>query len=171
MSSQHFSDEAVAAFADGVLTGHARERATKHAAVCSECADAVAVQREAVLALRSAAAPALPSGLLDRLKSLPDTTPVSGVPATLGPDGSPMFAAFGTLTSAALDPPQPRSRRGMPFALAATAVVALGAVAVGSAAASGTHRQPPAGTGVAPAGVTGGSGFVEPVRLTRIGLR
>jgi anti-sigma factor RsiW len=183
MSSQHLSDEAVAAFADGVLTGHARERATKHTATCAECAEAVAIQREAVLALRSAAAPALPSGLLDRLKSLPDTTPISGVPAMLGPDGSPVFAAFGTLGSAAAlipqQPPQPqrpdehhRSRRTVPFALAAT-VVAAGAVALGTAAGASAHHPTPAGNEVAPAGVTGGSGvtFVDPVRVSRVGPR
>ncbi|MDT4947566.1 MAG: hypothetical protein QOJ37_161, partial [Pseudonocardiales bacterium] len=44
MNPQHLSDEAVAAFADGVLSGHARERATRHAAACPECAHAVKVQ-------------------------------------------------------------------------------------------------------------------------------
>jgi len=38
VNSQHLSDEALAAFADGVLSGHARDRATRHAAGCPECA-------------------------------------------------------------------------------------------------------------------------------------
>ena len=37
MRPQHLSDEAVAAFADGVLSGHARERAARHLNECPEC--------------------------------------------------------------------------------------------------------------------------------------
>ncbi|MBE7188532.1 hypothetical protein [Jatrophihabitans endophyticus] len=70
MSTQHLSDEAVAAAADGVLTGHARDRATRHLAECDECAHAVRVQREAAWALRTAPAPALPSEFLDRLRTV-----------------------------------------------------------------------------------------------------
>jgi anti-sigma factor RsiW len=115
--TQHLSDEAIAAFADGVLRGAARERATRHTSACPECAHAVVVQREAVWALRAAPAPALPSSLLDRLREVPDTTPIAAptTPAALGPDGSAMFAAFGSLGAAAFVPPsapaQPLSRR------------------------------------------------------------
>lgn len=70
MSSQHLSDEAVAAAADGVLSGHARDRAMRHVASCAECAHAVKVQREAAWALRAAPPPALPFGLLDRLRTV-----------------------------------------------------------------------------------------------------
>ena len=91
MRPQHLSDEAVAACADGVLTGTARERARRHCAECPECTYAVAVQREAVWALRAAPAPALPSGLLDRLRSVPVTTPVRTLPTALGPDGTTML--------------------------------------------------------------------------------
>lgn len=98
MSTQHLSDEAVAAFADSVLRGRARERAATHIADCPECAHAVAVQREAVWALRSAPAPALPGGLLDRLREVPATTllgmgPFDVQPAALDRDGSFLFAA------------------------------------------------------------------------------
>ena len=96
MSPQHLSDEAVAAFADAVLSGAARERATRHVTGCPECGHAVAVQREAITALRAASAPSLPGGLLDRLKHLPSTTPLDLVPTAMGPDGSTMFAAFGS---------------------------------------------------------------------------
>jgi len=96
MSSQHLSDEAIAAFADAVLTGAARERATRHVNGCRECGHAVAVQREAITALRTASAPSLPGGLLDRLKHLPSTTPLDLVPTAMGPDGSTMFATFGS---------------------------------------------------------------------------
>lgn len=108
MKDQHLSDEAIAAFADGVLGGHARERARRHTDSCPECTHAVAVQREAVWALRAAPAPPLPSGLIDRLKAVPVTTPIENVPTVLAPDGSAMFAAFGTM--AAFVPPQSQSR-------------------------------------------------------------
>ena len=107
----HLSDEAVAAFADGVLSGHARERASRHVLACPECAHAVAVQREAVWALRAAQAPPLPTSLVDRLRSVPSTTPLGNAPAALAPDGSAMFAAFGSIGSAALVPPRPSAGR------------------------------------------------------------
>jgi len=102
----HLSDEAIAAFSDGVLRGAARERAAAHTRSCAECRYAVAVQREAVWALRAAPAPSLPSGLIDRLREVPDVTPISApaTPSAVGPDGSAMFAAFG---AAALVPQRP----------------------------------------------------------------
>jgi anti-sigma factor RsiW len=112
MTTQHLSDEAIAAFADGVLSGHARERASRHAGKCPECAHAVAVQREAVWALRAAPAPALPLGLMDRLRSVPATTPIQNVPVALAPDGSAMFAAFGKMSAAALVPQTPLREPG-----------------------------------------------------------
>jgi len=111
MTPQHLSDEAIAAFADGVLSGSARDRASKHAVACPECAYAVAVQREAVWALRAAPAPPLPIGLLDRLRDVPVTTPITNVPAAIASDGSAMFAAFGTLGAAAFVPAAPRRAR------------------------------------------------------------
>jgi hypothetical protein len=151
VSSQHLSDEAVAAFADGVLSGHARDRAARHAAGCAECTYAVAVQREAVWALRAAPAPSLPSGLLDRLRSVPSNTPINVSPSVMAPDGSAMFAAFGTMTAAAIVPPrrddstrtETRARRVRPMVVTAAAVAAAGAVAVGSTGqANGNSRTP-----------------------------
>lgn len=93
----HLSEDAVAAFADGVLTPAATARAQRHCAECSECADAVRGQREAAMMLRTSAAPALPSGLLDRLAGLPMSAslppPRSGLPTMLGSDGIPVFIA------------------------------------------------------------------------------
>ncbi len=137
MRQQHLSDEAIAAFADDVLRGHARERAMRHTATCTECKHAVAGQREAVWALRAAPAPALPSGLLDRLREVPATTPINTVRTTIGPDGSTMFAAFGSFGAAALvrdgndDEGAGRARGMRPFVMTAAAlamVSALGAV-------------------------------------------
>src|SRR5262249_12533322 len=86
LALQHLSDEAVAAFADGMLATPAHNRATRHVAQCAECAAAVAEQRAAVSALRAAPAPALPAGLLDRLRAVPTTTPLRSQPIALAPD-------------------------------------------------------------------------------------
>ena len=93
----HLSEDAVAAFADGVLSAAAASRARRHCAECAECADAVRGQRETALLLRTAPAPALPSGLLDRLAGLPMSAPLpplrGGLPTVLGADGTAMFLA------------------------------------------------------------------------------
>jgi hypothetical protein len=152
MSTQHLSDEAVAAFADGVLSGHARDRASRHTGECGECARAVRVQREAVFALRAAPAPALPVGLLERLRSVPVTTPIRSVPTAIAPDGSAMFAAFGTMATAALVPPSGvmhRSRRLGPFVLTAAAVAAAGVLAVASSGGATASQQEPSSPGQA----------------------
>jgi anti-sigma factor RsiW len=94
MNPQHLSDEAVAAFADGVLSGHARERAARHINSCDECRQAVKIQREAVWARRSAGAPSLPSGLVDRLRTVPLTTPLTTLPSAVDPDGTPMLSVM-----------------------------------------------------------------------------
>ncbi|WP_375482316.1 hypothetical protein [uncultured Jatrophihabitans sp.] len=105
MSSQHLSDEAVAAFADGVLRGHVRERAARHTKSCAECAHAVRVQREAVWALRGAPAPALPTSLADRLRSLPLTTPIAPSPTVVDDDGTTMLSTVGPLGGPVLGAP------------------------------------------------------------------
>lgn len=139
---QHLSDEAIAAFADDVLTGHARQRARRHTAQCAECNHAVAVQREAVWALRAAPAPALPSGLLDRLREVPATTPIRQVPTHVDEHGNTMFASFAA-PAAAFVPVQPQhQRRVRPVVLAVASVAVLGALAGTAAADSGPHQQP-----------------------------
>jgi hypothetical protein len=163
MNSQHLSDEAVAAFADGALSGHVQQRARRHTAECPECAYAVAVQREAAWALRAAPAPALPTGLLDRLREVPSTTPLQLPPTALGADGSTLLATFGSLAAptgvAAVVPPhrasgqaEQRAHRLRPIVGTAVAVAAAGVLAVGSAAhASGSSDSPnrlPANSGV-----------------------
>ncbi len=165
MSSQHLSDEAIAAFADCVLRGHARDRAARHAAGCAECAHAVAVQREAVWALRAAPAPALPTGLLDRLRSVPVNTPINNTPTAIGPDGSAMFAAFGTMTAAALVAPtapatdaETRAHRVRPVLLAAAAVVTVGAFAFGSTGQTSAQKWQPIRSGP---GTVQPAGFVQ----------
>lgn len=146
-TQQHLSDEAVAAFADGVLGAGARARAARHTSECAECAYAVAVQREAVWALRAAPAPSLPTGLMDKLRSVPSDTPIATPATAMAPDGSPVFAAFGTMAALVPDAPATRrDRRMRPFVMGAAVLAAAGAVVVGAAgAASGQHRTPPAG--------------------------
>ncbi|MBN9618222.1 MAG: hypothetical protein J0H43_00555 [Actinobacteria bacterium] len=139
MSSQHLSDEAVAAFADGVLGGHARERATRHVNSCVECRQAVQVQREAAWALRNASTPSLPGGLMDRLRGLPLTTPVTTLPTAVAPDGTTMLSTLRSLGApmAALAPAPvaPRTQHRVRPVVTTAAVVALaGVLAVGSAA-------------------------------------
>lgn len=93
----HLSEDAVAAFADGVLSDTAAARARKHCSECAECAQAVRVQRETALMLRTASNPTMPAGLMDRLTHLPMSAPMpppnSGLPTVLGADGVPMFVA------------------------------------------------------------------------------
>lgn len=148
MNSQHLSDEAVAAFADGVLTGHARGRATKHTAECAECATAVQVQREAAWALRAAPAPALPIGLMDRLRGLPDTTPISTLPTVIGPDGSTMLSTLAPMAAfAPTAPGRSSTHRARPFITTAAVVALAGALATGSVAAGRGDSPTRAGTG------------------------
>ena len=158
---QHLSDEAVAAYADGVLGRTARMRAERHLAECPECAYAVSVQREAVFALRDAPPPALPSGLLDRLRAVPVTTILTSPPLALSPDGSAAFPAHGTSVAERDDAATmsahpmgltpsiaPRSRRYARFGSVGMAtVVAVTAVAVltaGLRASEGTSTSPAA---------------------------
>jgi anti-sigma factor RsiW len=160
---QHLSDEAVAAFADGALTDGARGRAARHVAECAECAHAVAVQREAVWALRAAPAPALPGDLLERLRAVPATTPLSGRPIAIDSDGSAVFPAFGTaaLAEPSDDRAEMSQRRGRPYGLltAAAAVIALGAVGGAVAGTSDAGSGAPFAPGTQPVRVqpAGGS--------------
>ncbi len=148
MRDQHLSDEAVAAYADGVLSRGAHERASRHCAACAECRHAVAVQHEAVWALRAAPAPPLPIGLLDRLRDVATTTTITGVPTALGPDGSPMFATYRPIPTppARAEPTEMRQSRHLRPLLATTAVLAAtAAIAAGSAASTATSGAPQPG--------------------------
>lgn len=168
MREAHLSDEAVAAFSDGVLRGHARERAQRHTGQCAECAHAVAVQREAVWALRAAPAPALPTALLDRLRDVPLTTPIQSVPTAMDSDGTTMFASFGVTPVAAFVPSaaplgssaplgtSTRSWHLRPLVITTAAVAAASVLTVGSASASGQIRVPvPASRSVLTSDVSG----------------
>jgi anti-sigma factor RsiW len=151
MREQHLSDEAIAAFADDVLPKHARERARRHTATCAECNYAVAVQREAVWALRAAPAPSLPGGLLDRLREVPETTPIQRVPSTVDEHGNAMFS---TVAAAAfVAQPAPAKSRSLmrPVALTAASIAAAGAIAAVAVVAESSHHATP--SHIAPASV------------------
>lgn len=147
MSSQHLSDEAVAAFADGVLGGLARDRAARHVTGCAECRAAVQVQREAAFALRAASAPHAPTELFDRLRALPLTTELDTLPTAIASDGSTVLATFAPM--AALVPgQQERSARLRPYATTAAVLTLAGALAAGSVASiAQSSSAPQTGTG------------------------
>jgi Putative zinc-finger len=135
MNPQHLSDEAVAAFADGVLTGSARERATRHIESCGECRHAVSVQREAAFALRAATAPALPNALLDRLRTVPQTTPLTTLPTALAPDGTTMLSTnFAPMAALVPEQSERAPHRMRPFVTTAAIVALAGSLAAGSVA-------------------------------------
>ncbi len=144
MSSQHLSDEAIAAFADGVLGGLARDRATRHVATCAECGAAVRVQREAVLALRAASAPQAPAALFDRLRALPLTTPLPTLPTAIAADGSTMLATFNS-ASAFVPEDEQHGGRMRPYATTVAVVALAGALVAGSVASQ--QGTPTTGTG------------------------
>lgn len=150
----HLSEDAVAAFADGVLSANATARARKHCAECVECADAVRGQREAAMLLRTASVPSLPAGLLDRLAGLPMSAqlppPLSGLPTTLDANGVPVFVAYQPDKPAepadrsALEPAtaRPAHRRVLlPVSILASAAAVVAAGTIGGNVGS---LQPPA---------------------------
>jgi hypothetical protein len=129
----HLSEDAVAAFADGVLSPSAAARAQRHCRECGECADAVRGQRETAMTLRTAAAPALPSGLLDRLAGLPMSAslppPRGGLPTAVGADGVPVFITNSAREQPAEQPAEPPAEPGPPDRSAQ------------SSASTGVHRR------------------------------
>lgn len=153
MTVSHLSDEAVAAFADGVLRGHARERAARHVDACAECRHAVQVQREAALALRAAGTPQLPSALVERLRSVPMTTPLTTLPTAIAPDGSTMLSTVGQLSTvgplAAFVPAgaatESRTHRARPYVTTAAVVALAGALTAGSVARQQATPAPGSG--------------------------
>jgi anti-sigma factor RsiW len=161
LAVQHLSDEAITAFADGMLGVGPCSRATRHIEFCPECARAVAEQRAAVCALRAAPAPAVPVGLLERLRAVPSTTPLTDAPPmSLAPDGSAVFLAYGSVfpslhaSSSVLGAPRRVGRRTQQLArvTAAAAMLTMG-VAASAAASTGAGRAPnltPAGATVQP---------------------
>lgn len=168
MNPQHLSDEAVAACADGVLVGSARERATRHLDSCAECRQAVRIQREAAFALRAAPAPALPSALLDRLRTVPQTTPITTLPTVLTADGTPMLSTFAPMAAFVASSAPRGGHRTRPFVTTAAIVAMAGALTAGSVA---RHEPAQSGRGQTVRSVIPASGsqpsLINPVNYFR----
>ena len=178
-SLPHLSDEAVAAFADGVLPPGPFGRAQKHLVECVGCTQAVRDQQAARVLLRAAAIPAAPGALLDRLRQLPTTSPLgaavgggqgSELTCGMSVDGQPVFAAFHTrerqtmtssIATAALAPEPARAARShrqphLPVlgVSAAAAVTVIVGVLAGTAASAGGTAAPDQRPAFVPAGAT-----------------
>ena len=74
----HLSEDALAAYVDGILAPGADERAARHLRSCAECRDAVDAEREAKALLGAAPDPDLPTGLLAKLLDVPMTADIGG---------------------------------------------------------------------------------------------
>lgn len=79
-AGQHLAVDAVVAFVDGELEPGAHDRAVAHIGECPGCAAEVTAQRQARAAVRTAAEPAMPAGLLAALRSIPDTAELPTTP-------------------------------------------------------------------------------------------
>ncbi|HEV2888236.1 MAG TPA: hypothetical protein VGX49_15100 [Jatrophihabitans sp.] len=183
----HLSEDAVAAFADGVLSAAAASRARRHCAECVECADAVRGQRETAMMLRAAQAPALPSGLLDRLGRVPMSTPLppprGGLPTVLSADGTAMFVAHDVHKASqaapaaehAEGPGRPVHRRGaLPVTVLASAAAVVAAGTFGghvSTLAAAGNRPAPAGAANVAGSLLGSQNVAarSPISLTGAG--
>ncbi|MCP2261890.1 putative zinc-finger [Streptoalloteichus tenebrarius] len=80
---QHLAPDAVVAFVDGELSPTAHDRAAAHLARCPQCAAEAATQRQARAAVRAAAAPHVPTGLLAALRDIPRNTELPPPPDNL----------------------------------------------------------------------------------------
>lgn len=165
----HLSAEAVAAYADGLLSPSATARARRHLDGCPDCRAAICEQDEARAVLRSLPDPAVPDTLLERLRNVPATTALPTRPVVLDPHGRPAFAAYGTdpMQSSALSTggPTAGSRiRSLGLFAAAATVLTAGTVAASAATPDPRPAPQPA---IAPAAVHAPqNGFqVSPARM------
>ncbi len=83
--ADHLGLDAVVAFTDGEMGLTAFQRAAAHIAKCSQCAHEVDEQTMVRSQLRSAPCPAIPTGLLDSLKSIPVALPLRDPGISTGP--------------------------------------------------------------------------------------
>jgi anti-sigma factor RsiW len=75
--SDHLNLDAIVAFADGEMPMVAYQRAAAHVSRCPECDAEVNQQIMARSWLRAADTPAMPTGLLDSLRSIPVAAPAA----------------------------------------------------------------------------------------------
>ena len=88
-SVDHLTLDAVVAYADGEMPLVAYQRAAAHVARCPQCDAEVRAQLVARSWLRSAETPAMPTSLLDTLRSIPVALPA----ADPAPAGDPLTTA------------------------------------------------------------------------------
>jgi hypothetical protein len=164
----HLSEDALAAYVDGILSPGADERAAKHLRSCAECRAAVDAQREAKALLGATPDPGLPAGLLAKLLDVPMTADLGGADRILAIDGDRLGWSTGSTSSdtrvverraTARARPRPqarpagaprpagrstrarRTRRGLAFGLAGLAFgVIASAATTGPTGAAATSR-------------------------------
>jgi hypothetical protein len=164
----HLSEDALAAYVDGILSPGADERAARHLRSCAECRAAVDVEREAKALLGAAPDPSLPAGLMARLLDVPMTADLGGTDRVLAIDGDRLGWSTGSTNSdtrvverraAAPARPRPqvrpvgaarpagrsararRTRRGLAVSLAGLAFgVIASAASTGASGAAATSR-------------------------------
>jgi len=138
----HLAEEALAAYADGVLSATAAERAERHLRSCAACRAEVDAQREAKALMAAAPDPELPPGLLARLLDVPMTADLGGGDRVLAVAGD----EFGWATDPASRPEDPRlverTRTVAPTGPGAAPTGRRSGVAARPAGASGPGRQP-----------------------------
>lgn len=90
----HLLPDAVVAFVDGELSATAHQRAAAHLSRCGFCALETYTQQQARMAVRAAAAPAAPAGLLDRLGAIPQEVDLPSAPDGLALDENGQFVTM-----------------------------------------------------------------------------
>ncbi|GAA0214763.1 hypothetical protein GCM10010492_10690 [Saccharothrix mutabilis subsp. mutabilis] len=80
LPEQHLLPDAVVAFVDGELSSSAHSRAAAHLARCPFCAAEAYSQQQARSAVRAAATPCAPEGLLARLGAIPQEVELPSAP-------------------------------------------------------------------------------------------
>jgi anti-sigma factor RsiW len=158
--SDHLNLDAIVAFADGEMPMVSYQRAAAHVSKCPQCDAEVNQQIVARSWLRAAGAPAMPTSLLDTLKSIP-----VAVPASRPVDGVVIDPATGQVMRS---DHLARSAHHRPWrfrflgAGALVSVLAVGALVVG-AEQPDTEPAAPNGQGANLSAVS--SPFVVPIRL------
>jgi anti-sigma factor RsiW len=165
----HLSEDALAAYVDGILSHPADERAAKHLRSCAECREAVDAEREAKALIGASPDPQLPAGLLARLLDVPMTADIGSTDQILAIDGEklgwttsdakvmerrvttaparprPAVRPGGAARPASRSARVRRTRRGLAVSLAG---LAFGVIA--SAASAGASSAAPARPGEVP---------------------
>lgn len=92
----HLGEDALVAYADGVLSPAADERAARHLRSCPECQDSIDAEREAKALLGASPDPMLPAGLMARLLDVPMTADLGSSDRILAVDGDSFGWSTGT---------------------------------------------------------------------------